>query len=159
MICCGGFYTKNGRKKESSVLGPNDTHLVDAIASIPRQRCRLTVGEICRESNIDLSYLSVNVTFTVFRPCCCILVSVIHHIYRPTGHSLGCEVSVGRLQVDLRGSSSSGPMCPSVSLFKIIQLVLYKKKKKRQEEERYDRKVMDDGKEWVSELVNGWALI
>lgn len=63
-----------------------------------------------------------------------------------TGYLLGCEVSVGRLQVDLRGSRSSGAMCPSVSLFKIIQLVLYKKKE-RQEEERYEREVMDDGKE------------
>lgn len=84
----------------------------------------------------------------------CVLARLFH---QSSGHSLGCEVSVGRLQVDLRGSSSSGPMWPSVSLFKIIQLVRYKREINRQEEERYDREVTDDG--WVSELVRWWTVI
>ncbi len=59
---------------------------------------------------------------------------------------------MGRLHVDLRGSRSSGPMCPSISLFKIIQLVLYregeresKREREGEMEERW-KEVMDDGK-------------
>lgn len=57
-----------------------------------------------------------------------------------TGYSLGWEASVGRLHVDLRGSRSSGPMCPSISLFKIIQLVLY-----RGRETERDRETKTEG--------------
>ena len=62
-----------------------------------------------------------------------------------TEYSLGWEVSVGRLQVDLRGSRSSA-MCPSISLFKIIQLVLYGKKERRTERERQTERDKKDGK-------------
>lgn len=57
-----------------------------------------------------------------------------------TGYSQGCEASVGRLQVDLRGSASSAAPCPSVSPFRIIQLVLYRGT-------QGEKGVMHDGKE------------
>lgn len=66
------------------------------------------------------------------------------------GYSLSWEVSLGRLQVDLRGSRSSGSVCPSVSLFKIIQLVLYRGTGRQEETEKNG--VMDDGKARVTEL-------
>lgn len=76
-----------------------------------------------------------------------------------TGYSLGWEVSVGRLQVDLRGSRSSGPICPSMSLFKIIQLVLYRERDRcRETEIERWKELMDDGKVWVSKLVNGCTV-
>jgi len=58
------------------------------------------------------------------------------------GYSLGWEMSVGRLQVDLRGSGSSEPGCPSISFFRIIQLVLCGRRGEdhREEEEEEEKK-------------------
>lgn len=56
------------------------------------------------------------------------------------GYSRGRDTSVGRLQVDLRGSASSGAVYPSVSVFRIIQLVLYR-------EMEVEKEMMHDGKE------------
>lgn len=83
---------------------------------------------------------------------------LLHNGQVVNGHSLGWEVSMGRLQVDLRGSRSSGPICPSMSLFNIIQLVLYKEREREPERERWKEVTDDDDKVWVSKLVNGCTV-
>lgn len=51
--------------------GPDVTHLVDAIPSVAWQRCRLVVGEICREKNTTISHWSANLSL---RPVLAILL-------------------------------------------------------------------------------------
>lgn len=108
-------------------------HLVDAVATVSRQRRRLAIGEICGKKP------TVSISFSGSRG------ARVHVREAAIGYSRGCEASVGRLQVDLRGSASSAAACPSVSLFRIIQLVLYR-------ETKGEKEVMDDGKE---ELADG----
>ena len=73
------------------------------------------------------------------------------------GYSLGWEISVGRLQVDLRGSSSSDPGCPSISFFRIIQLVLcrWRSDDRRGGGEQKKKKKEEEVKEKREEEVNG----
>lgn len=110
-------------------------HLVDAVATVSRQRRGLAVGEICGEKKPI-----VNISFSGSRG------AHVHVWEAVIGYSRGCEASVGRLQVDLRGSASSATACPSVSLFRIIQLVLYR-------ETKGEKEVMDDGKEELADVT------
>lgn len=109
-------------------------HLVDTVATVSRQRRRLAVGEVCEKEPI------VNTSLSGSRG------AHVHVWEAVIGYSRGCEASVGRLQVDLRGSASSAAACPSVSLFRIIQLVLYRETKGKKE-------VMDDGKEALADVL------